>query len=288
MRLADFTRESCSALEKLYPSPEARGLVLLLCRERLGVESYTYVIEPGYEIPDEKLARLKVDMSRLCTGEPLQYVLGYAYFFGRRFNVDRSVLIPRPETEQMVETAIRLLRKSDHRPRVLDLCTGSGCIAWTMALELPGTEVVAVDISEPALSVARSQFRGVPDGVSVPEFICSDVLSGCQGVEGRFDLIVSNPPYIMNEEKAEMRPNVLDHEPGLALFVPDEDPLLFYRAIASVSGRLLDPSGIGLVEINERFGPQTADLFRRAGYKKTEILCDLYGKNRFVEFCLSL
>lgn len=284
MRLSDFTRESVRTLENLYPSPEARGMVLILCRERLGVESYTYITEPGYEIPDDKLDSLSDDISRLSAGEPLQYVLGYAEFFGRRFCVNPSVLIPRPETEQLVDEALKLLRRIGPGARVLDLCTGSGCIAWSLAIEMPGTEVVAVDISAPALSVASRQFPELPDGVIAPEFVCSDVLSLCPGVEGRFDIIVSNPPYIMEREKALMRTNVLDHEPQLALFVPDNDPLLFYRAIAAVSSRLLCGNGTGLVEINETLGPATETLFRESGYKKTEIIRDFFSKERFVKF----
>lgn len=289
MRLADFTRESCSALEKLYPSPEARGLVLMLCRERLGVESYTYIVEPDYEIPAVRLAELNEDMSRLCSGEPVQYVLGHAEFCGRSFNVNPSVLIPRPETELLVEEAVGQLRKMGGKRRVLDLCTGSGCIAWSIALELPGTEVVAVDISERALSVARSQFGGnLPQGTVAPTFVLSDVLAGCPEIEGRFDLLTANPPYIMEKEKPAMRPNVLEHEPGIALFVPDEDPLVFYRAIASVADRVLSGSGCGIVEINEVLGPQVEAEFRGFGCKETEIVKDYFSKDRFVKFSSSL
>lgn len=284
MLLAEFIRESVPALEKLYPSPEARGLVLMLCEERLGVRSYTHIVEPLFEIPEPELPGLKADMSRLAAGEPIQYVLGYTEFCGRKFKVAPSVLIPRPETGQLVDESLKLLAAMGRPAKVLDLCTGSGCIAWSVALGAPGVSVTATDISEPALALARSQFEDVPSGANAPEFVCSDLLGGCRKICGRFDLLLSNPPYVMEKEKAAMRRNVLEHEPGIALFVPDDDPLLFYRALASVSLRLLDSSGTGIVEINEALGPETAAVFEAAGYKKTEILRDIFGKDRFVRF----
>lgn len=284
MLLAEFIRESVPALEKLYPSPEARGLVLMLCEERLGVRSYTHIVEPLFEIPEAELPRLKADMSRLAAGEPIQYVLGNTEFCGRKFKVAPSVLIPRPETGQLVDESLKLLAAMGRPAKVLDLCTGSGCIAWSVALGAPGVSVTATDISEPALALARSQFEDVPSGANAPEFVCSDLLGGCREICGCFDLLLSNPPYVMEKEKAAMRRNVLDHEPGIALFVPDDDPLLFYRALASVSLRLLDSSGTGIVEINEALGPETAAVFETAGYKKTEILRDIFGKDRFVRF----
>ena len=284
MLLAEFIRESVPALEKLYPSPEARGLVLMLCEERLGVRSYTHIVDPLFEISEAALSGLKADMSRLAAGEPIQYVLGYTEFCGRKFKVGPSVLIPRPETGQLVDESLKLLAAMGRPAKVLDLCTGSGCIAWSVALGAPGVSVIAADISEPALALARSQFEDVPSGANAPEFVCSDLLGGCREISGRFDLLLSNPPYVMEKEKAAMRRNVLDYEPGIALFVPDDDPLLFYRALASVSLRLLDSSGTGVVEINEALGPETAAVFEAAGYKKTEILRDIFGKDRFVRF----
>ncbi len=285
MRLADFIRESSEALGKLYPSPEARGLVLMLCEERLGVRSYTHIVEPWLEIPEDKLAGLTEDIRRMEAAEPVQYVLGFAEFCGRRFKVNPSVLIPRPETEQLVEEALKNLEAP---ARVLDLCTGSGCIAWSVALGRPGVEVIAADISTGALGLAESQFGALPAGVIPPRFMRSDVLAGCPGIGGSFDMVLCNPPYVMEKEKSAMRANVLEYEPGLALFVPDDDPLKFYRAVAEVSSRVLAASGVGLVEINEALGPETAGLFRAAGYKKTEILRDIFSKDRFVKFASSL
>ena len=287
MLLADFIRKSSAALERLYPSPEARGLVSLLCRERLGVTSYTHIVEPQFEIPAASLPVLAYDMERLSEGEPIQYVLGYAEFFGRKFKVNPAVLIPRPETELLVEEAVRMLHAAGPKPRVLDLCTGSGCIAWSVAFGALGAEVTAVDISPEALGLAETQFSVLPAEVTAPVFVRSDVLAACPEIDGSFDLLVSNPPYVMEKEKSLMRRNVLDYEPGLALFVPDDDPLLFYRAIATMAKRLLAPTGVGMVEINEALGPETEEIFRSAGYSETEIIRDFFAKDRFVKFSSS-
>lgn len=287
MLLADFIRKSSAALERLYPSPEARGLVSLLCRERLGVTSYTHIVEPQFEIPAASLPVLAYDMERLSEGEPIQYVLGYAEFFGRKFKVNPAVLIPRPETELLVEEAVRMLHAAGPKPRVLDLCTGSGCIAWSVAFGAPGAEVTAVDISPEALGLAETQFSVLPAEVTAPVFVRSDVLADCPEIDGTFDLLVSNPPYVMEKEKSLMRRNVLDYEPGLALFVPDDDPLLFYKAMATAATRLLAPTGVGIVEINEALGPETEEIFRSAGYSETEIIRDFFAKDRFVKFSSS-
>ena len=281
MLLADFIRDGAARLEKLYPSPEARGLVLMLCRELLGVTNYTHVVEPRTVVPEERLPELEADLARLCAGEPIQYVLGVAEFCDRRFAVGPGVLVPRPETELLVAEAVRTLQEMelDRAPRVLDLCTGSGCIAWSIALDIRDAEVIGVDVSETALDYARKQF---PQG---PSFIQADILDTEQVFSyGPFDLIVSNPPYVLERERAQMRSNVLDWEPGLALFVPDDDPQRFYRAVARWAQRFLRPGGVGLVEINEALGPETAEVFRAAGFKNVRNLPDFYQKERFVRF----
>ena len=293
MLLSDFIRDGASRLENLYPSPEARGLVLMLCRELLGVTNYTHIVEPLTAVPDGMLPELSDALERLCAGEPVQYVLGFAEFCDRRFAVGPGVLIPRPETEQLVAEAVRTLREMDldRPPRVLDLCTGSGCIAWSIALEIRDAEVIGVDLSDQALSHARQQFAGPHSSFAgltgeSPTFLRADVLDTEQAFEGGpFDLIVSNPPYVMERERAQMRPNVLDWEPEMALFVPDDDPLRFYRAIARWAQRFLRPGGVGLVEINEALGPDTAAVFGAAGYKNVQTLPDFYQKVRFVRFC---
>lgn len=282
MLLADFIRDGIARLEALYPSPEARGLVLMLCEEKLGVRNYTHIIEPQTQIPAGREAEMEQDLQRLCQAEPIQYVLGVTEFCGHRFAVGPGVLIPRPETELLVAEGVRALREMDLEgvPQVLDLCTGSGCIAWSVALEIRDAQVIGVDLSEAALGYARNQFAG-----NAPVFMQADVLDTEQEFPyGPFDLIVSNPPYVMERERVLMRRNVLDYEPAEALFVPDGDPLLFYRAIARWAQRFLRPGGVGLVEINEALGDETAGVFRGAGFKNVQIRRDFYGKARFICF----
>ena len=283
MLLSEFIRDGAGRLETLYPSPEARGLVLMLCAEKLGTTSYTHIVEPQTRVPDDRLAELEEDLRRLAGGEPIQYVLGVAEFCGHRFAVGPGVLVPRPETELLVADAVRLLREMDldRAPRVLDLCTGSGCIAWSVAKEVRDAEVFGVDLSEQALGYARGQFPGEAG----PTFLRADVLDTEQDFPyGTFDLIVSNPPYVLERERAQMRRNVLKHEPAMALFVPDDDPLRFYRAVARWAQRFLRPGGAGVVEINETLGPETAAVFRDAGLKNVQNVPDFYEKIRFVRF----
>lgn len=296
MLLTDFLKKGIAALEPLYPTAEARNIVLMLCEELIGTKSYTHIVEPEYQIDKKWEQPLAEAMVRLQAGEPIQYVIGSTEFCGRSFHVNRDVLIPRPETELLVREAVKLadmtrrmripFGKSAEPVRVLDLCTGSGCIAWSVALSVPGSRVVGVDISEKALEVARGQKFSQElkaKGALAPTFVMADVLDTEQEFNyGSFDIIVSNPPYIMEKEKPLLRRNVLDFEPASALFVPDDDPMLFYRAIARWSQRFLSPEGKGLTEINEVLGKETLEVFGGAGYGETSIVTDFYDKNRFV------
>lgn len=296
MLLAEFVKAGTKALESLYPQKEARSIVLMLCEEVLGTENYTHIVEPEFKIDDKKLPELEAAMERLKKMEPVQYVLGHTEFYGRTFKVDPAVLIPRPETELLCRDAIKLgmrvyrmrspYGKNAEPVRILDLCTGSGCIAWTMALSIPGSRVTAVDISDAALEVAAGQdFASELKSKETfkPEFMKADVLDSEQEIElGPFDMVLSNPPYVMESEKEDMRRNVLEYEPDSALFVPDDDPLLFYRAIARWSQRFMSPEGVGLSEVNESLARQTETVFKAAGYAHTEIVRDLSDKNRYI------
>ena len=296
MLLAEFVKAGTKALESLFPQKEARSIVLMLCEEVLGTENYTHIVEPEFKIDDKKLPELEAAMERLKKMEPVQYVLGHTEFYGRTFKVDPAVLIPRPETELLCRDAIKLgmrvyrmrspYGKNAEPVRILDLCTGSGCIAWTMALSIPGSRVTAVDISDAALEVAAGQdFASELKSKETfrPEFMKADVLDSEQEIElGPFDMVLSNPPYVMESEKEDMRRNVLEYEPESALFVPDDDPLLFYRAIARWSQRFMSPEGVGLSEVNESLARQTETVFKAAGYAHTEIVRDLSDKNRYI------
>lgn len=286
MLLTQLIKDGTGRLSDLYPDQEAREIVFACLEHFVGTKRHTHIIEPQYDVEEQQASVVMQAFERLAAGEPLQYVTGKAYFYGREFHVTSDTLIPRPETELLCRMSVEGASKSESR--VLDLCTGSGCIAWTLALELPKAEVAAVDISDGALAVASSQDFAEEvsrTGASAPVFIKTDVLAGPESFEGKqYDIILSNPPYVMDKEKALMRSNVLDHEPHLALFVSDSDPLIFYRAVADWAFELLAPEGFGVVEINEALGEETADVFRSKGFSNAEVVKDLYEKDRFVRF----
>lgn len=276
MLLRDFIKDSARALESLYPASESASLVRILVEDLLGVSATALAVNPMRELAPSDEELLRQALERLLAWEPVQYVTGLAWFYGRGFHVSPAVLIPRQETELLVKEVVDHVKAcGPANPRILDLCTGSGCIAWTLAAEIPGSKVTAVDISDAALEVARNQKFDIP---SPPSFIRADILSDT--IPGEYDIVVSNPPYVRDSERAFMRPNVLDHEPRIALFVPDSDPMLFYRAVA----RIAEPVKYGAVEINEAFAPEVETVFRDNGRKKTTRIVDLSGKNRHIVF----
>ena len=284
MLLKELIIKGTETISSLYPDGEAKEMVYAFLEHHIGTKRHTHIIEPMYVVVDDLAEVALAAFQRMASGEPLQYIIGKAWFYNREFKVTPDVLIPRPETEILVSEAVSGSLPS----RVMDMCTGSGCIAWTLALEMPGTEVVAVDISDGALKVASSQDFAqeiAKTGALAPEFIKSDGRAEelDPAVEGKFDILVSNPPYVMEKDKELMRANVLEHEPHLALFVPDDDPLVFYRAIAGHALRYLSPEGFGLVEINEALGEETADVFRALGFE-AHVIRDLSDKERFVRF----
>lgn len=271
----------------------------ILCKECLEVESYTYMVNPSLELKDKNLAMAQKSLERLCKGEPLQYILGHAEFCGMRFNVSPAVLIPRPETEyicrKVIEQAMMYYRRrlafgQAAKPvRILDLCTGSGCLAWSLAVNVPGSQVVGIDISADALRVARTQPVEIEKGRE-PRFLQADIfdelaMEQILKFDPLFDIIVSNPPYVMERERALMKRNVLDFEPDIALFVPDDDAMRFNEKIAEICVKHLNTEeAAGFVEINEALGAQTAEVFESAGFRNVEIIQDLAHKDRLVKF----
>ena len=293
MWLKDLFDAGRRCIEGEYPSAGERDALLdVMCADVLHLQPYARLIDPFLEIPDSDCVVFMSCARRLSTGEPLQYITGWAEFYGRRFNVGPAVLIPRPETEELCRMVIEDFGGGTSRPRILDLCTGSGCIAWTLALEIPGAEVWGVDISEDALNVAAGQPFGASNMVGArrrgnsffPHFVKYDVLQGPERFmdsipAGGFDAIVSNPPYVRESERPLMRRNVLEHEPDLALFVPDSDPLRFYRAVRSWADALLLPGGRVYLEQNEALPEETAEIF--SGYSAVRTADDLFRKPRF-------
>ncbi|MBA4056020.1 MAG: peptide chain release factor N(5)-glutamine methyltransferase, partial [Marivirga sp.] len=219
-------------------------------------------------------------VDRLNANEPIQYVLGETIFYGRKFLVNPFVLIPRPETEELVRLILSHLQQNrQKKPGILDIGTGSGCIPVTLALEFPSAKVSATDISDTALDVARKNALRLKASV---HFYNSDILKDDLPAT-HFDVVVSNPPYIPWEEKAGMRDNVVEFEPHIALFVSDNDPLLFYRAIIEKALGALHSNGFLAVEINERFGKDIASLMTEKGFQEVEVIRDLFDKERIVK-----
>ena len=271
-------------LSEVYDAGEAKALARMLYEVRYGLGLGDLLIGRDEGVPQDELEQLAV---RLEHQEPIQYVLGQADFCGRTFKVSPAVLIPRPETEELCQWVVEEVREqgraADEGLSVLDIGTGSGCIAVTLAAELAGARVTAWDISEEALLVARE--NALRNGVSV-SFEHHDALHATTTEEPRTDLIVSNPPYICNRERTAMEANVLEHEPHTALFVPDDDPLLFYRAIARYGREALKPGGRLYFEINPMYRDPLSEMLRRMSYHDIAIKADQYGKQRMIRACL--
>lgn len=274
-RICDIERFAYSELKEVYSADEIRNLLRIIFEEYLGWDLTTWLLSKQKTINQSDLLKINFAIKDLKRHRPIQHILGKADFCGMTLAVNENVLIPRPETEGIVELAKDKCRSPK---RILDLCTGSGCIALALAKVIPNAEITAVDISEKALEVARQNAWN--QGVEI-KFMQADVLNDSLAQLPEYDLIVSNPPYVREQEKAEMQPNVLDYEPHLALFVPNDDPLLFYRRIAEIANKHLVPNGLLIEEINESLGEETAELFRTKGFE-TSLHNDFKGKTRFV------
>jgi len=261
----------------LYPKGEARVFTRLLLDKVCGVPPHRQLYDKDIKLSDAQAVRLDNCIARLLNQEPVQYVLGEAEFFGSVFEVAPGVLIPRPETEELVAHIVA--KHKNETAKILDIGTGSGCIAVSLAKHITNAEVYAIDISEEALLIARANAARV--GVDVT-FLQHDVFEELP-LAGQFDIIVSNPPYVMDCERDTMSRNVLDYEPPGALFVPNNDALLFYRRIAEVALNQLTPRGVVYVEINALLGRETAALFTEAGFTEVKIIRDISQKERFIE-----
>lgn len=262
-------------LRDQYPPGEVEGFIKIIFRELLGYETVDILLHKDTELPDFIVTKTAKVVDLLRENRPIQYIFGKAWFHGHEFSVDASTLIPRPETEELVDLIIDKNRGSDLR--VLDIGTGSGCIAVSLALGLRFPTVDAIDISDRALSVARDNASRLRARV---DFRRDDILTakpdGC-----RYDIIVSNPPYIADSELRSMAANVVDYEPHSALFVPDSDPLRFYRAIAEYARHALADGGRLYFEINSRFPDEMRALLLEYGFVDIDIRRDMQGLYRF-------
>lgn len=282
--IRDFYKSIVLEMSSLFSVEEARAITDRLFEHYFHLSPMQRVMAASEDAPDDYTAQLKLAVSKILSHIPLQYVLGKAWFMDMEFEVNESVLIPRPETEEMVSLILKSISFNDNALRnfeIIDIGSGSGCIAISLKKNLPHSSVSAVDISKKALAVAeRNAFK---NEVQV-NFMNVDILDSSQWhMLPECNLIVSNPPYVTESEKLKMKPNVLKNEPHSALFVPDDDPLLFYHEIIAFAKIKLRDQGCLWFEINEMFGNELRVLAYNQGFKEVNLIFDFRGKSRFLQ-----
>jgi len=292
-----FIDETESHLAHLYDGAEGRAIAVRLLQHFCGISPYEHLVEPYGVVAEEYLFLLQSAVQQLAAARPLQYVIGYQEFLGRNISVEEGVLIPRPETEELVMWVVEYLNRIGgahsqigENISIIDAACGSGAIAVSLAASSPQSQIYAFDISEKALEITRRNCERLLSDSSQVKLFKYDLLNGRDNlvnsnmlqIFGRVDVIVSNPPYVTNSEKAAMQKNVLDYEPEEALFVPDNDPLIFYKSLERFASQCLKPGGAIFLEINEQFGSEVAAIFKEAGYGDIEIRQDVFGKERMV------
>lgn len=265
-------------LSSIYDSQETQAIIFLLLEKKCGLSKTDVLIGKDDCLNSAKMATINLMLERLEMNEPIQYVIGEADFYGLPIKVNRSTLIPRPETEELVDAVNNLSPK-----HILDIGTGSGCIALALKKTYPQAEVIAFDISNKAISVAQNNAKILNLDVT---FFCQDIFKASPS-KNTFDLIVSNPPYICYSEKKNMEQNVLNFEPESALFVDDDDPLLFYRTITNYAKIALTNNGVLAFEINQRYGQEVANLMKQNGFTDVFVRKDSFNNYRIVIGCLS-
>jgi release factor glutamine methyltransferase len=293
MQLKQLAQNFKESLSAIYQEDECQALFLVTLQHLLNFSRANYLLKKEFEITDEQVTKFLAILKELQTGKPIQYILGQAHFYGLTFKVDESVLIPRPETEELVEWIISvcssqfsvdnslLQTPNSQLPTILDIGTGSGCIAIALKKNLPNKKVYALDIAEDALEIAKQ--NAILNSVEV-EFIKDDILNTqISNLKSQISVIVSNPPYIKEDEKPAMHQNVLANEPHRALFVSNENPLIFYEAIAEFALKNLASNGLLFFEINEYLGEQTVSLLNNKGFKDIELRKDMHGKDRMIK-----
>ena len=277
MRLQTLRQQFIKSLETVYPVTEAERFFTFLAEEYLNLSRVEVVLQAHTDIPENKVSQFEQAKRRLLQFEPIQHILGYTEFCDLQFKVSPQVLIPRPETEELVYWITKEWQKENLE--VIDLCTGSGCIAISLMRMLSNPTVYGVDVSKSALEVATYNSKNLD---AIVQFIEANVLKDFKA-NSKFDIIVSNPPYIREAEKKQMQPNVLHYEPDLALFVDDRAPLVFYEHIAKFAMHHLKDDGSVYLEINEYLGKETQQVFLERDFKDVQLKTDIFGKPRFVK-----
>ena len=278
MKLQEFRLLFNKDLQKLYPKTEIDAFFFRLAEDKLGLQLMDVFLKQDFVITSNKLVDLKAVISRLKKQEPIQYILGKTEFYGFPFLVDKNTLIPRPETEELVEWI--LTEVDSKKPlQILDIGTGTGCIPISLAKHLPNATIFAIDVSNKALKIAKQNAE--LNRVTI-NFIEKDILQ-TKKLPQQFDLIISNPPYVRELEKVEIKNNVLKNEPHLALFVDDNNPLIFYTKIAYLAKNHLNKNGLLFFEINQYLGKDTLEVLKLKGFKTNEIRKDLFNNDRMIK-----
>ncbi len=290
-KIKDVVRFFREELHGLYDEAEIETFVAFCFADFINVKRFEISLKANDTISESELLKFNFAVKELKKHKPIQHILGKADFYGLKFIVNNHVLIPRPETEELVQLVVDdfnlrngspLLRRGAGGEAILDIGAGSGCIAITLKKNIPDSSVYAIDVSEDALMIAEQNAELNNVNINfVKHNIFSSVLAD-ELFKETFDMIVSNPPYITELERKQMSANVLDYEPHLALFVPDNDPLVFYKAIANFAIKHLKPQGKLYLEINEYFGEETKELLEKKGFKDVVLIKDINGKNRIL------
>jgi len=284
MKIKEYRTQFIQVLTSMYGEGEAESFFYLILEEKQKLKRIDLALQPDLVFSENEIAIWNSILEQLKLEIPIQYLLGKTSFYGLDFEVNENVLIPRPETEELVDWIIsqNLKISESQNLKIVDIGTGSGCIAISLAKNLPNAQVFAIDVSENALATAQK--NAILNEVSVT-FIQQNILETLD-LGQEFDIIVSNPPYVRNLEKEEIKKNVLDHEPHLALFVEDNDALIFYKKITELAQNNLSFSGQLYFEINQYLGKEMVYLLENMGFKGIELRKDIYGNDRMTKGCL--
>lgn len=277
MKIREYRNYFIETLTPVYDSGEAESFFYLILEDQKNLKRIDLALQPEAVFSDEEVALWNEILEKLKQYIPIQYIIGKTFFFGLEFEVNPNVLIPRPETEELVDWILKN-NPQNTALKILDIGTGSGCIAISLAKNLPNAAVSAMDVSEEALATAQKNAKS--NNVNV-EFLLQNILE-TEDLNQQFDLIVSNPPYVRNLEKGEIKQNVLDHEPHLALFVDDHDALIFYTKITELAKKNLSQNGQLYFEINQYLGKEMMDLLESNSFQQMELRQDIYGNNRMI------
>lgn len=280
MLLKKYKTHFFDSLKNIQDEQEIESFFFILTEYLHNLKRVDVALNPNFKLSDAEVEKWNIILADLQQEKPIQYITGEAWFYGLRLEVNENTLIPRPETEELVEWIIESQKSKvqSQKCEILDIGTGTGCIPISLKTNLPQANVSAIDISEKALEVAKR--NAVSNKVDI-SFIQADILE-VEDLNQHFDIIVSNPPYVRNLEKQEIKKNVLDYEPHLALFVEDTDALLFYRKIAQLALKNLSPNGLLFFEINQYLGKETFGLLKNLGFKNIELKKDMYGNDRMI------